>query len=571
MLMLKKLRLILKLMDARDRRKLALIGLMSIITGLLGVAGIASVLPFIGLVSNPSLMETNRFILAFKDLTGIESHAGLIIAFGGISLFLIIFGNVVAAFESWYGELFGAQKERELSVRLLENWLQTDVLEFERKKSAERAKEILSDVERILIHTLFSMLDLLSEFIVTLFIVALLLWVDWAVTLIVACVLLGVHLAIHLFTSSYMSRVGKEYTQLESAIFCRVLEALNLQKEIKLNGISRFFVDRFSESSRRIVHNQMWRSVVGEMPNRVFEVVAFGSVLVVAIYFSICSDSGTEPVTLIGMYAFAAYRLMPSIAGIFGNLEDIWYDSADLERLVESLKQLDGRDADPVAMHDFRETVALSKVSFSFSEHGPFHLDGLDLEFPANRMTCVKGRTGCGKSTVLYLLSGLYRPASGQILLDGKPADVYRSAAWKRRIGFVPAQVNLLAASLCENIALGIPLDEIDRARVREACALVELDEHIQGLEHGYDSVYGEGGLAFSSGQIQKVGLARALYRKPKLLLLDESTDAFDLETENTVLSRLTKIEGTTIIFVSHRPSVMEHADCIIDLEKRVN
>ena len=570
MLILEKLRLILRLMDARDRRKLALISLLSIITGLLGVAGIASVLPFIGLVSNPSLMETNRFILAFKEVTGIDSRGGMIIAFGGISLFLIIFGNLVAAFESWYGELFGAQKNRELSVRLLENWLHTDALEFEKKKSAERAKEILSDVERILVDTLFSMLDLLSEFIVTLFIVVLLLWVDWAVTLVVFGVLLVVHLAIHAFTSSYMTRTGKEYTRLESSIFCRVLEALKLQKEIKLNGISRFFVDRFSESSRRMVRNQMWRSVVGEMPNRIFEVVAFGTVLLVAIYFAVFSDSDTEPVTLIGMYAFAAYRLMPSVASIFANLENIWYDSADLEGLVLSLRKPDP-DSDPPGACTFRETIALSGISFSFSEHGPFHLDGLDLEFPANRMTCVKGRTGCGKSTVLYLVAGLYQPAAGSILLDGEAVDVYRSDAWKKQIGFVPAQVNLLDASLYENIALGMDYAAIDQERVREVCALVELDGHIQGLERGYDSVYGEGGLSFSSGQIQKVGIARALYRGPRLLLLDESTDAFDLETENTVLSRLTAIKGMTIIFVSHRPSVMEHADCIIDLEKRLD
>jgi len=557
-------------MDAKDRRRLALIGLLSIITGLLGVAGIASVLPFIGLVSNPSLMETNRFILAFREATGIESRSGMIIAFGGISLFLIVFGNLVAAFESWYGELFGAKKNHELSVRLLGKWLHTDALEFEKKRSAERAKEILSDVDRILVNTLFSMLDLLSELVISVFIVVLLLWVDWVVTLVVAGVLLSVHLAIHAFTSSFLSRQGKEYTQLEATLFGRVLEALKLHKEIKLNGISGFFMDRFARPSRRMVRNQMWRSVVGEMPGRVFEVVAFGGVLLIAVYFAIYSDSDTEPITLIGMYAFAAYRLMPSIAGIFGNLEDIWYDSASLEGLVASLAESGQEDADTGEGRCFRKTVGLSKVSFSFSDHGPFHLDALDLEFPANQMTCIKGRTGCGKSTVLYLLSGLYKPDSGSILQDGKPTDVYRSAAWKKRIGFVPAQVNILEASLYENIALGMNYAEIDRRRVREVCALVELDEHIQGLERGYDSVYGEGGLCFSSGQIQKVGLARALYREPKLLLLDESTDAFDLETENTVLSRLVRIGGMTIVFVSHRPSVMEHADRIIDLEKRL-
>ena len=270
------------------------------------------------------------------------------------------------------------------------------------------------------------------------------------------------------------------------------------------------------------------------------------------------------------MFAFAAYRLMPAIASIFGNLEDIWFDSANLEGLVQSLSKLDETDPDPDPRPLFQQTISLSKVSFSFSRRGPFHLDALDLEFPANQMTCIKGRTGCGKSTVLYLVSGLYKPSSGCIQLDGTPTDVYRSQPWKNQIGFVPAAVNILATSLYGNIALGLAPEEIDKQKVRKVCALVDLDEHISSLQRGYDSVYGEEGLCFSSGQIQKVGLARALYRDPTLLLLDESTDAFDLETEKTVLSRLTRIEGMTILFVSHRPSVMEHAAHVVDLEERL-
>jgi len=557
-------------MDAGDKRRLLLIGVISVVNGILGVAGIASVLPFIGLISEPELMNTNRFIIAFREITGIDSHGGMIIAFGSISLFLVVFGNALSAFESWYGERFGAMKEHELSVRLLNNWLHTDALEFEKKKSAERAKEILSDVDRILIDTLFSMLDLLSELIISIFIVGLLLWVDLGVTLVVFCVLVVVHLLVHNVTSSYLSRLGKEHTELETTLFSQVLEALKLHKDIKLNGISRFFVNRYSRSCGQMVRNQLKHSLVGEMPHRVFEVVAFGTVLLIAIYFAIFSDSNTEPITLIGMYAFAAYRLMPSLAAIFGNLEDIWFDSANLEGLVEALAKLDETDNEPEGGLLFQHAISLSGVSFSFSRHGPFHLDSLNLEFPADRMTCIKGRTGCGKSTVLYLVSGLYKPATGCIQLDGRSVDVYRSKAWKEQIGFVPADVNILAASIYENIALGIADGEIDRQRVREVCVLVDLDEHILGLQHAYDSVYGEEGLCFSSGQIQKVGLARALYREPKLLLLDESSDAFDLKTEDLVLSRLTQIEGMTIIFVSHRPSVMEHADCIIDLEKRL-
>jgi len=183
-------------------------------------------------------------------------------------------------------------------------------------------------------------------------------------------------------------------------------------------------------------------------------------------------------------------------------------------------------------------------------------------------MTCIKGRTGCGKSTVLNLAAGLFRPAAGAIHVDGKAIDVYGSTAWKSRIGLVPAAVNVMQVSLYENIAMGVPAADIDRQKVRAVSELVDLDAHILSLRHGYESIYGDDGLNFSSGQIQKIGLARALYRDPAILLLDESTDALDLKTENLVLSRLNQIEDMTMIFVSHRPSVQEHAAKVIDMEE---
>jgi ABC-type bacteriocin/lantibiotic exporter with double-glycine peptidase domain len=558
-------------MDKQDKRRLFFMSCLSVFNGVLGAAGVASVLPFIGLVSDPDQMNSSPFILFFSQVTGIESHTGLIITFASLSIFLIVFGNLMAAVDDWYGELFGAQKDRDLSVRLLNNWLTTDALEFEKKKNAERAKEILSDVDRIIIDTLFSMLNLLSGLTNSIFIVVLLMWVDWRVTLVVFGILVFVHCIIHIFTSSRLSKLGEKYTHLESKMFNHVIEALLVHKEIKLNDIPRFFVDRFSRSCKEQVKINVEHSLIKELPNRFFEMIAFSTVLLIAVYFSLFSDSDSNPMTLIGMYAFAAYRLMPAIASVIGNLEDIWFDSANLEGLVQSLEKTCNDRETSASDHDFRHSVALSDITFRFSEHGPFFLNRLNLHFPANKMTCIKGRTGCGKSTVLYLISGLYQPSAGCIKIDESSLNVYENREWKKQVGFVPSLVHILHLTIYENIAMGETEDEIDREKVKSVAVQVDLDRHIMELDQGYNSIYGKDGLSFSSGQIQKIGLARALYRNPKLLLLDESTNAFDLKTENEVLSNLKQIEDLTIIFVSHRPSVFEHADKLINLEELIN
>ncbi len=566
--MLDKFRLILGLMNAKDKRQLVLIGFISVVNGLLSVVGIASILPFIGLISEPGLLNSNEYIQAFTRILGITSYGGAVVAFGGISLFMVVAGNLLSAVDGWYGEVFGYKKERELSERLLHNYLHIDVLEFERKKSSERAKEILSDVDRVILDTVFAMFDLISGVIVSAFIIGLLLLVDWGVTLVVSATLLGIYLVIHNFTGVRLDRLGKRYADLEADLYSDVLEALKLQKEIKLNGLSSYFVKRYSKSCGRMVSNRLRHSIISLIPQYAIEIAAYGVILLIAIYFALYSGPNTEPITLIGMYAFAAYRLLPSIADIFDSVENILFGSAILEDFVGAFEVKDDAGDASAVECVAKESIALSNVSFRYNPDGVFHLDSIHLEFPVNVMTCIKGRTGCGKSTVLNLAAGLFRPAAGAIHVDGKAIDVYGSTAWKSRIGLVPAAVNVMQVSLYENIAMGVPAADIDRQKVRAVSELVDLDAHILSLRHGYESIYGDDGLNFSSGQIQKIGLARALYRDPAILLLDESTDALDLKTENLVLSRLNQIEDMTMIFVSHRPSVQEHAAKVIDMEE---
>lgn len=564
---LNKCSLLYDLMDSRDKRTLMLLGILSLVNGLFNVVGIASVLPFIGLISVPELLETNKYILIFKDVTGIESYTGVVVAFGTISLFLVIVGNALSAYEVYYGELFGHKKDLELSKKLLRNYLNADVREFEKINAGERAKSILRDVDRVILGTIFSIFQLFSAVLISVFIVLLLLVVDWGVTLVVIGTLTGVYFLIHQFTSVRLDKLGREYAGLESDIYNRVLESLKLQKEIKLNSLSDFFVKRYGMSSGNLIRNRLKHSVIDLVPQYAIEIMAYGVILLIAMYFAISFGPESTSITIIGMYAFAAYRLLPAIDTIFDNMEGILFGSAILEDFVKAFddsKDSDDRDKPTIAL---RHSISLSDVSFRFSPDGAFHLDHLNLEFPAGELTCIKGKTGCGKSTVLNLVAGLYQPTSGHICVDGEVLDAYGSKRWKSKIGLVPAVVNLLQASLYENIALGVSFPEIDLQKVRSVAALVDLDEHIMKLGDGYDSVYGENGLNFSSGQILKVGIARALYHDPSLLLLDESTDAFDIDTERLVLERLTALPGVTILLISHRPSVLSHAAKIIDLE----
>ncbi|TQV88714.1 ATP-binding cassette domain-containing protein [Aliikangiella coralliicola] len=566
--MLNKFFIIFGLMDQTDKRRLLIILFSSIINGLFSVVGIASILPFISVISEPQLIESHRYIIAFKEFTGIQSYQGIVIAFGSLSFLLVLFGNIINALDAWIATRFGYQKEHQLSERLLKIYLNSDELAFARKKNSERVKSILADIDRVILDTLFAMLEMISGSIVTVFIFVLLLTVDLQATLVITLAILVAYLTIYRLTSNKLDNLGKEYADLETDIYSEVLEALKLQREIKLAQIGGYFIKRYSNSFAAMVNNRLKYELISLIPQRVIEVVAYGSILLIAMFFSLSDQSDLSAITMIGMYAFAAYRLLPAVSDIFDSYEQIQFGSAILKKLAAEFNNELSSGSDNYPTVRLSNQLCLKNIEFHFNDKSSFCFKDLSLKFHANQFHCVTGKTGCGKSTLLNIIAGLYQPGKGKLLVDDQPVNLYNNPNWQSQLGFVPPRVNLIEASVIENIALGEPEDSIDHEKIEKIAKLVDLHDHLMSLPDGYQSVFGDEGLNFSTGQTQKVGIARALYRDPNLLLLDESTDALDLATEKKVIENIKQHFKLTVIFVSHRPSVQQFADQVYNLEQ---
>lgn len=564
--MLSKLRIIYGLMESKDKSRLLFISLISIANGIFSVIGIASILPFIGVISEPDLINTQPEIIAFKDFTGIESYRGIILTFGSVSFLLVLIGNIVNGLDIWIANLFGLLKEQQLSQRLLSIYLSADDQIFNRQKNAERAKYILADIDRVILDSLFAMLEMFSGVVVALFIFLLLIVVDPMATLVISAAILIIYFSVYGITSRRLDRLGKEYADLETDIYEEVLQALKLQREIKLAQKQSFFIGHYSQAFAKMVKNRLRFELISLVPQGVIEVVAYGSILMLAIYFSLAQQSNYSAITLIGMYAFATYRMMPAISDIFDSFEKIQFGSAILQRLVSEF------DPEPAAPNDTLvsrwKTLTLENIGFTYHGQTQPVLNNINMNFIAGQFYCIAGQTGCGKSTLLNIIAGLYQTNSGNMKIDQKVTTLYHNIAWQTALGYVPTDVQLINGSLLENIMLCEEDEAVDLQRVEEIAQTVALDETLAELSKGYHTRLGDGNQNLSSGQMQKVGLARALYRKPRLLLLDESTDAFDLASEKRILDNLRQSFKTmTIIFVSHRPSVMSQADQVIDLQ----
>lgn len=553
-------------MDQKDKRYLALIFSMSVINGLLSVVGIASILPFVGLISEPELFDSNQYVLVFREFTGLQTYQSVVVCFGILSFLLIFLGNLLGAFDDLILAKFGYIKEQQLSKKLLENYLKTDDLTFKGKKNSERVKSVLADVDRVILDTLFAMIDMVSGIILALFVFTLLLFVDVQATLVITLSLTSVYLIVYTFAAKKLDRLGREFADIETDMYGEVLEALNLQREIKIADQHQYFTERYSDSFGEMIRNRMSYEILSIFPQRAIEVIIFGSILAIAIFFTLYETSNMSAIAMIGMYAFATYRLMPAISEIFDSFEQIQFGSAILRKLVKEFKQK--KYVKNQQNISFENAIKLENISFSYSKKTKNILNNISLDFAANKFHCIVGETGCGKSTLLDLIAGFYQPKAGKFFLDGKEHELYENKVWQSFLGYVPVQVKLIEASIYENVALGIDFEDIDKEKVKKLLKFVELDKHIESLPDNYETYYGDRGLAFSSGQIQKMGIARALYQDPKVLLFDEVTDAFDKNTEIRFLEKLKSLNGKTIIFVSHRQSVCEYADNIIELEK---
>jgi ATP-binding cassette subfamily C protein len=282
----------------------------------------------------------------------------------------------------------------------------------------------------------------------------------------------------------------------------------------------------------------------------------------------------------LGVMALAGYRLLPSLQLLYSQLTQVSsmrhavdevYDEFVAAETDRSIPAAIGSDvlvrAKPFA---WNETIILREVSFRYPRASRLVLDGLSLTIAKNSSLGVIGPTGSGKSTLVDLLLGLYQPTAGEILIDGRPLVPALIRDWQATIGYVPQDIFLIDDTIARNVAFGLPDDEIDPERLREACAMAQILDFLETeLPAGFDTIVGERGIRLSGGQRQRIGLARALYHRPSLLILDEATSALDMATEAKLLDALRSLAGKlTMVVAAHRLSTVTGCDQLIDLHE---
>ena len=558
------------LLEPRARREFYALCALAVLTAFLEMLAVASIMPFLAALASPALVASDPRLATLHTFLGAGTQAEFLGYLGGIVLLVLVVANATAAATTWLLLRFANRQGVALSVRMLATYLVKPYEFYLGRHTAELQKNVFGEVFRVTGGIFIPTVQVVAKLSVAVLISILLVLVDPFLAAVVAGVLGTAYAILYRFARSTLHSAGRVSVE-AGTLRARIgLESLAGAKEIKLLGREKAFLDQFEVPSLRWADAQTKAQALGQLPRYAVETIAFSLILLLAIYLLDKGSGMGELLPVLGLYAFAGYRLMPALQQVFAGFALMRNSQASLDAVIADLQpRADSQAATRRERIPIKESVELAEARYQYPGAAAWALQPVTLRIPRNSSVALVGATGCGKTTVVDLLMGLLHPTGGCLRVDDVEVGEHNVRAWQRSIGHVPQQIFLCDDTIARNIALGLPDGELDRARVEQAARIARLHEFVAGLPKGYDTMVGDRGIRLSGGQRQRIGIARALYDDPDLLVLDEATSALDNVTENAVFEALQALAGRkTIVMVAHRLSTVRGCDLICVIEQ---
>jgi ATP-binding cassette subfamily C protein len=337
----------------------------------------------------------------------------------------------------------------------------------------------------------------------------------------------------------------------------------------------RYFEDRMEDSIHRMARSARFKMLANKVVAPTTEFVGIVGLLGLVFALFMLEWPSDKIIVTLSLFVIGLVRLRQALNAILQQYTNLRYNLVSVNPVYDDLIRLrdlnrDQRTARPKRGdgRKLNDKVELKGVAYSYGADERYSLNGVDVEIPAGQAVAFVGPTGAGKSTLIDVLLGLLQPQEGAVYVDGEKLDRENLPDWQTRIGYVPQSIYLLDDSIRRNIALGLTDEEIDEDAVRLAARKAQLDTFLDRQPHGLDTVIGEGGVRLSGGERQRIGIARALYHDPEVLILDEATSSLDNETERAVVSAVEAEKGQrTIVMIAHRLSTVRNCHVLYYLK----
>ncbi len=567
--MLKKINYIL------DRgQKMRLFVLMLVIIGgaFLETLGVSAVLPLVNIVTKPEVIHTNKWLRLIGETFGLSDIRTYVLAAALTLIVVYIVKNIYILYMYNLQYRYTYNNQRRVSYRIMQCYLSQEYLFHVDHNVMELIRNCSSDVNGFF-SVVLAVIQLVTEGCTCAFLVVFLLMQDVATTIMIL-VLMALFLMVVLgIFRKKLTQYGQRNRALSATTSRWLLQAFQGIKDVKVANKEEYFLDSYDDAYKRQVSIQRRQSVLSIAPRPIMETVCICGLLGFIALRIYLGGEMENFIPVISVFAVAAIRMLPSFNRISGYVGTIMFNKPSLEAVYEDLQSIeklrqaledDNEDETKIVLD---RAVRCEGITFAYpARPEKTIIDGVSFEIPKNMSVALVGPSGSGKTTLADIILGVLKPGKGHIYADD--IDVYEHLhAWHNIVGYIPQTIYMIDDTVRANVAFGVAPEDINDDDVWRALKEAQLDEFIKEQPDGLDTNIGSMGVKLSGGQRQRIGIARALYRDPKVLILDEATSALDNDTETAVMEAIDSLAGSkTMIIIAHRLTTIRNCDIIYEV-----
>lgn len=568
--MISLVRKLLQILPSNDKPKFVGLIFLMFVAGMLEVIGIGLILGFVSVISDPSSLFQAPWIGEVFLQTGIPPSSKILLYGSLVLAGAFFFKNIFLILYYFLQTKFINDRYASISNALFKKYMCMPYHFHLQRNSAALVKNVIVETQLLVTQIVIPVLSICMRAMMIICIGIFLFLMQPTVTVIVFVFIGGFGGLLIVSLKKQTIACGEEVFQTRTFMTQLVNEGLGGIKEILVLNRNKWFIKAFEVGMKKIVKIETIQQAVNLSVKPLIETIAVIGMLLISAILFFEQGSLVSVVPVLTLFGVATFKLLPAVSQMIGQFNLVKYYQSGLVTIHEDLTNVQRQQTNDVFQftsktHErmsFSNEIELKEIQFTFPETKEAVIHDLSLRIKKGQAIGIIGPSGAGKTTLVDIILGLLVPDEGVVLVDKK--DVHKNSVenWRRNIGYVPQSIYLSDNSIKYNIAFGLDDSEIDEVNLRRAIKMAQLEDFVCSLPHGVDTVVGENGIRMSGGERQRVGIARALYHDPEILIMDEATSSLDTKTEKQITDAVDQLRGEcTVIIIAHRLSTVKNCD----------
>ena len=558
-----------KHLSKRRQKQFIWMQIFIVVASFFEMASLGAVVPFLGVLSEPEPVFQYEYLQPFIKFFDITEASQLALPITILFVCLVLLSAIIRLILLWTLTRLSQLAGADLSINIYRHTLYQDYSVHVSRNSSEVINGIITKTQTVSKGVFGPILNLISTSVTIIGIIAVLLLINVTVTLTAFIGFGSLYLIVMYLTRRNLRENSQHIAEKSDLMVKSLQEGLEGIREVLINNNQQFYTELYRSSDLQM-RRATWRNeMIYSSPRFGMEGVGISLVAIFAYSATLNLGGIDQFLPILGAFVLGAQKLLPAIQKAYASYSRVKgskYSLLDVLTLLDQPLPISA-NAQSTALFPFKDSIELSNLSFRYSDESPWILKEVNLKIPKGSVVGIVGTTGCGKSTLLDLIMGLLSPSTGEVKVDNISLKDDNKRSWQAHISNVPQHIYLSDGTIEENIAFGLPSDEIDNDRVLEAAKKAQISTLIENWEKGYKTLVGERGTRLSGGQRQRVGLARAFYKQTDVLILDEATSALDDETELAVMDSIEGFDDElTVVIIAHRITTLKSCDMIVKL-----